>query len=334
MSKNRRFLMIAIGMLTVVCIVLTVFFVKNQNAVSEHRLDSSEAHNTGENDNILSYRKLTYEGQEYVYNSDITTLLFMGIDQHEPVTNEGYLGTGGRSDCLILFIMNNKDSTGKILEISRDTMANIAVYDMDGNYAINSKMQITMQYAYGDGREKSCRLTKEAVSELLYGIPIDSYLSMNIDGIKTITDVIGGVTITIPQDYTDIDPSFERGATVKLDGNQAEKYVRNRDINVTGSNDYRMERQMQYMKAIVNKIQGNSSGTTLYQNLFEQASPYLVTDMDAESMYALATYRLDENEYKVPGETVAGIANDEYNIDDKALRLMILDLFYIENKSD
>lgn len=333
MNKNKRILMIILGILAIVCIavVILIFAMGMKNRAKEAVGGTIGEYSTEDTESILSYRKITYNGKSYTYNSDISTLLFMGVDQHNPVTSEGYEGTGGRSDCLILFLMNKADNSTKILEISRDTMTDIAIYDMDGEYAMNSKMQITMQYAYGDGGKKSCRLTKNAVSQLLYGIPIDSYLSMNIDGIKTITDAIGGVTLTIPTDYTEIDPAFQQGAMVTLDGAQAENYVRYRDSNATGSNDSRMERQMQYMKAIVAQLQNTSDGITTYQTLLDQASPYLVTDMDAESMYALAKYHLDEQEYKVPGETVAGMVNDEYNVDNKALQQLIVDLLYSEN---
>lgn len=282
-------------------------------------------------DDNLSYRNITYDGKSYTFKPGITTILFMGIDQHDVVVENGYEGTGGRSDCLILYIIDSKNNTARMLEISRDTMVNVAVYDVDGEYALDMPMQITMQYAYGDGANKSCRLTKEAVSELLYGIPIDNFLSMNIDGISTVTDALGGVTITIPEDYTQIDPSFIKGSTVTLDGAQAEKYVRTRDITVTGSNDMRMERQMQFVKALVAQMQDSSNGLSVYKEIFDKASPYIVTDMDSEDMYALTKYNLDTEECKVPGKTVEGVANDEYHVDEDALRRLLIDLFYDEN---
>ena len=70
-------------------------------------------------------------------------------------------GTGGRSDCMILFIMNEADGTAKMLEISRDTMTKIAVYDTKGEYALDSTMHdFTMQYSFGDGANKVAALQK------------------------------------------------------------------------------------------------------------------------------------------------------------------------------
>lgn len=332
MSKSKRITMVIAAFLAIIFIGFAVMLLLIND--DRKRVQAEDAVTDTQDlydDDTLSYRTITYNGKKYTYNDNITTLLFMGIDQHEPVTENGYKGTGGRSDCLILFILDSESQTTKMLEISRDSMVDVAVHDVNGDYATDMKMQITMQYAYGDGANKSCRLTKDVVSELLYGIPIDEYLSMNIDGISTVTDAVGGVTISVPQDYTDIDASFKQGATVVLDGEHAEKYVRKRDITVLGSNDMRMERQMQYVKALVAQLQSSSSDMMTYQRLLDEASPYLVTDMAADDMYTLAKYTLEQDEYKVPGQTVEGDAHDEYIVDESALRDMIVDLFYVEN---
>ena len=91
-------------------------------------------------------------------------------------------------------------------------------------------------------------MTKEAVSNLLYEIPISSYLALSIEGVKELTDAVGGVQITVPEDYTEINPLFEKGATLVLNGEQAEQYVRKRDIDKTGSNNERMERSHSLLK--------------------------------------------------------------------------------------
>ena len=81
-----------------------------------------------------------------------------------------------------------------------------------------------------------------------------------MDGIADITNLMGGVTLTVPEDYTDIDPAFKAGETIVLAGEQAEKYVRYRDVNVSGSNTQRMERQAQFMEALARQMQGNDTG--------------------------------------------------------------------------
>lgn len=63
---------------------------------------------------------------------------------------------------------------------------------------------------------------------------------------------------------------FEKGAEVTLNGELAEKYVRKRDIEVLDSNNQRMERQSQFMDALIEKMQSIQSETeylSLYQKL-------------------------------------------------------------------
>ena len=65
----------------------------------------------------------------------------------------------------------------------------------------------------------------------------------------------------MPEDYTAVDPAFEKGAEVTLNGELAEKYVRKRDIEVLDSNNQRMERQSQFMDALIEKMQSIQSET-------------------------------------------------------------------------
>ena len=154
---------------------------------------------------------------------------------------------------------------------------------------------------------------------------------MNIDGIKVLNDAIGGVTLTVPQDYTEIDPEFKEGETITLDGEQAEKYVRKRDTSVTGSNDGRMERQTQYIKALFSQMRQKNASEETYEKLMDAGSSYIVTDMQAEDVYNFSKFDLNDNDLKVPGETKKGEFNDEYYVDEDALQKLIIELFYVEN---
>ncbi len=293
---------------------------------------SSDKKNNNSEDYIdedLAYRNVKYNGVDYIFNDDITTILFMGIDQREAVVVDGYEGTGGRSDSLILLILNENNQTVKMLSISRDTMTDVAIYDAFGDYFTTTKLQITMQYAYGDGADKSCRLTRAAVSKLLFGIPVDYYLSMNMDGISAITDALGGVEVEFLSDYTEIDVEYKKGTTVSLNGEQAEAFVRYRDTNTTGSNDERMERQSLFIDALVKKLQNKMADNSLYyKNLFDEAGDYIVMDLDADTIDLLSQCSLIDTEYKVPGETIEGDMHDEYIVNNEELKDLIISLFY------
>lgn len=282
-----------------------------------------------EMDEEAGFETITYQGDTYRYNTDLKTILFMGVDNDETVEEKEYAGRGGQADVLMLFILNTSEKTIQTLQISRDSMIEVDVYDMDGEQIATDMAQIATQYAYGDGAKKSCLLTKEKVSELLYGIPIQSFFSLNIDGIAAVSEAIGGIRITVPKDYTMIDPSFEKGKEILLKGELAEKYIRYRDTSVTGSNNDRMERQRQVVEAAAVQLPERlKEEKDLYKRLLSDAEPYMVTDLSTGEVDKLTTYDSKPNIEKVPGEVVAGEKHDEFHVDDEKLYDLLVKLFY------
>jgi len=274
--------------------------------------------------------RITWQGKEYTYNQNIRNILFIGVDKKEEMQIQDYAGRGGQADCLILLSLNTKDKTATMLNISRDSIVNLDIYDMSGDFLAEERGQIALQYAYGDGEKRSCWLQKKAVTELLHDIPINSFIALNIDGISTIADVLGGVELTVPEDYTSIDPSFVKGETIVLKGDKAERYVRYRDINEFGSNNGRMERQNQFLRALVSLLKKKVSENSAYvDTLLTAGKPFMTTDMTVDQIKELADYDLDETFIKVPGETQPGAEHDEYIIDDDNLMELLIKMFYI-----
>lgn len=320
MKKKQK--AVIISTIALVVLIITVFVIRayvGKKALSEEVEVDEEA----------GFETITYQGETYRYNTDLKTILFMGVDNTETVEEKEYAGRGGQADVLMLFILNTSEKTIQTLQISRDSMIEVDVYDMNGEQIAMEEAQIATQYAYGDGAKKSCLLTKEKVSELLYGIPIQSFLSLNIDGIAVISEAIGGIQITIPEDYTMIDPSFEKGKEVLLKGKLAEKYVRYRDTSVTGSNNDRMERQRQVVEAAAVQLPERlKEDKDLYKRLLSDAEPYMVTDLSTGEVDKMTTYDNKPNIEKVPGKVIAGEKHDEFHVDDERLYDLLVKLFY------
>ena len=78
-----------------------------------------------------------------------------------------------------------------MVSVSRDTMTDVRIYDESGEYLATEHAQIALQYAYGTSAKRSIQMTKEAVSNLLYEVPIRSYVSLNVEGIAPIVDAMG-----------------------------------------------------------------------------------------------------------------------------------------------
>ena len=320
--KNNKF----IAILVIVCVILlcgvgyTILNGKNKDETRDVPASSTDAAEK-------SSDTIVVDGVEYRLNTNIQTVLFMGIDKNAKSDMGDRAGENGQSDSLNLLIVDRETKKAQILQISRDSMVDIDIYSASGEKMMSEPGQIALQYAYGDGEEESCRLTAGKVSELLYGVNVDSYLSLTMEGMVKAADAIGGVTMTVPEDYTWIDPAFSKGATLTMDGEMVEKYVRSRDTEVLDSNVQRMERQSQFMGALIEKLQ-NVKETSNYLSLYQQMEPYMVTNMTADEMKSLSEYDIDTNTLEVPGEVILKDGHAQFIIDNEALRKIILKTFY------
>lgn len=284
---------------------------------------------------------IIYKGQKYRYNENITSILCMGMDNRDNDSEEIQIGSSGQADMLMLAILDTESGVVKLWNISRDSMTEVDVYNVDGEYVRTEKMQACLAYAYGDGKESSCENTVRAVSRLLYGMPIQSYAVLNMDAIAPLNDAVGGVEVTIKEG--DILPDkFKPGTTVLLQGDDVETYVRSRRTErpdeALDSNNNRMARQRQYMTNFIKKaLQMTKQDISIPVKLFQIAlqDHNMTTNLDVSRVTYLTTIFskvnfTEESFQTVPGEVVAGEKYAEYHVDDEALYQMILDTFYIK----
>lgn len=179
----------------------------------------------------------------------------MGVD-HDTQDSYEYR-KAGQADFLRLVVLDDADKTVQQLQIDRDTITPVTVLGLLGDRYEPVTEQICLGYAFGDGRETSCEVTVEAVENLLGGQEIDQYLAMGLDGISTLNDLAGGVTVTLEDDFSAIDPAMTKGATLTLQGEQAETYVRSRRSIGVGTNEARMARQESYIRQLSVQLDEN-----------------------------------------------------------------------------
>ena len=320
MKSSKKRTGITILLILAVCIAGAGIYLAESRKKSEEAVSDAEEIET---DTVV------YQGKKYRYNSDLELILFMGVDKSEPISLQNYAGKGGQADTLLLAVLDREQEKVQLVSVSRDTVTDVKIYDESGEYLATEHAQIALQYAYGTSAKRSIQMTKEAVANLLYEVPIRSYVSLNVEGIAPIVDAMGGVTLTIPADYTMIDPSFTQGSVLTLNGAQAEAYVRYRDQAVTGSNTQRMERQNEFLLALFQQL--NHAGLNSqegFQRIFDSAGDYLETDLTAKEMQRLSEYEFQTEIITLPGEMQAGTEHDEYVIDDEKLYDLVLKLFY------
>lgn len=320
MKSSEKRTWVTILLILAVCIAGAGIYLAESRKKSEEAVSDAEEIET---DTVV------YQGKKYRYNSDLELILFLGVDKSEPISLQNHAGEGGQTDTLLLAVLDREQEKVQMVSVSRDTMTDVKIYDESGEYLATEHAQIALQYAYGTSAKRSIQMTKEAVSNLLYEVPIRSYVSLNVEGIAPIVDAMGGVTLTIPEDYTMIDPAFTQGSVLTLNGAQAEAYVRYRDQTVTGSNAQRMERQNEFLLALFQQL--NHAGLKSqegFQRIFDSAGDYLETDLTAKELQRLSEYEFQTEIITLPGEMQAGTEHDEYVIDDEKLYDLVLKLFY------
>lgn len=278
---------------------------------------------------------VTYQGKEYTYNDHLSNFLFLGIDSREKAETQVGKADAGQADAIFLVSWDRVEHSLTGITIPRDTITEIEIFDQEGNNAGKSQDHINLAYAYGDGDRKSCELMEEAVSNLLYGIPIQGYCSINMDGIPVLTEAVGGVTVTVPDDsLTGVNPQWTQGSQIQLTPENVEDFVRYRDTSVSQSALGRMERQQIFLNAYAQKAQEvYGQNPSLITELYTSLEDYMVTnisnDQFVQIMEGLGAGG-NTDTWTLPGEGTQGEGFDEYHVDDSQLYEKIIETFYKE----
>lgn len=274
-----------------------------------------------------------YKGEKYRYNEDIINILCMGVDR-EREQQETVVGKNGQSDSIFLAALDKSTGNMTLLAVSRDSMVDVDVYNIDDEFVKTEKKQLCLAYAYGkDDRESSENVVRSA-QRLLYGIPITGFAAINLPSIAVLNDAVDGVEVEILEDFSSWDSTMRKGNKVKLTGQQAKAYVQTRDVSKVDSNQYRVRRQKQYLLAFVNKaLQQTKKDITVPLELYTLLGDDLTTNIDSSEVTYLASLLLQHGMPKitiesVPGEVRMGGKNAEFYPDDAALYELILKLFY------
>lgn len=271
--------------------------------------------------------QIYYESEWYVPNDSIESILILGIDKKEGGSNDRQ--NSEQADFLALVVMNKDDETYQILHLNRDTMTDIPQTDAFGEVYGYVEGQLTLAHTYGNDDKIRCRNTMNTVEKLLYGVNIDHYLSLTMDAVAILNDSIGGVTVQLMDDFTELDESFVKDAVVTLKGEQALAYVQARGSLEDNTNLHRMERQQQYITALIEKLSGYDFENTV--DTMTEVNEYLVSDCTVDQLSRLIE-RLGSYTYEgtvsPEGEALKGAEFMEYHVDDQALQALVVEMFY------
>ena len=274
-----------------------------------------------------------YNGEYYRYNKNIRTYLFMGIDQSVQDAPADAI-SGGQADTIILLAVDPDKEAVTAIPINRNTMMDVRAMDEQGNDLGLYQMQVCLQHGYGDGKEKSCEMTVDAISDYLYHLPIHGYVSLDLDAIKTINDMVGGVDLESLENFKAKlgHGEVKKGEKLHLLGDDAVWYIQYRDTDTFDSVSLRQERQKQYIKALVAKVQQYLSDQPMKAiSMINAISGNMVSDMNIMTIYskvqAASSYKAVEE--KIDGETVMGESGfEEFYPDKDALYDLMIRTFY------
>ena len=240
--------------------------------------------------------------------NDITNILLIGIDGD---TYKSY-----RSDSTIIFSINNKAKTVKLVSLMRDTQVLIPGFDVDG-----------------DGRDDYAKLNtaiRSGVDRLFrtietnFRLKIDKFVAVNFTAFPIVVDKLGGVDIEltaneagqVPAPGTKItaetyDPNFQplsdQGGSFHLDGFQTLQYarIRHEKRHVGGSDFSRVQRQQKVVNLLLDKVKKTNflSLASMLSDVFPQVSTNMSQNqllMDyAWNVGTYATYEV-KTSYRIP----------------------------------
>ncbi|MCI1811711.1 MAG: LCP family protein [Olsenella sp.] len=191
------------------------------------------------------------------------------------------LGTDGRpgetdyrADTIILARIDPPNKRVTLLSIPRDTMV-----EWKG-----TTMKINGVHTY-DGAAGMVQIVSEKC-----GVQISHYAEIAFDGLSTLTDAMGGVTVDVDQhmkdtenfdEVTELEPGIQT-----LDGEQALFYCRCRHFP---DGDYtRMRHQRTFIKAMLNQLLATNDPTKIV-SLVDATADVITTDLSVSDIVSLAS---------------------------------------------
>lgn len=266
---------------------------------------------------------LTYGGETRNLKKHVQTVLLMGTDDteafSEPENGITPFYNYHQADFLMLLAVDKDARKVSILQLNRDTMADVPWLDVLGKMGGTEYQQICLAFNSGSGGRDSCLNVTKTVSELLFDLPVDYYMQIPMTAIGTINDLVGGVPVTIEDDFSAVDPSLALGQTIKLNGRQAETFIRSRQAMADSTNLARMRRHRQYMDSFqVCAREAINTDSAFVMRVIETMSDFLQSDMTADQIAELITV-LDTFEISpitpLPGELTRPGVYYEYILD-------------------
>ena len=203
--------------------------------------------------------------------------------------------TSGLCDMIMIVSYNMTSKNVGIVQIPRDTYAKFT----DGSYKkINGAVR-----ALGGERE-FCSFLSETLC-----VKIDKYITVDLEAVGEIVDLIGGVEVDVPFDMNYSDPAqglsihLEKGKAL-LDGEMAQQFVRYRSGYAEGDLG-RIDAQKIFVASFMEKLKSSASLFRI-KEIYSAVSDDIKTDISMGDIVAFAAQAFSVPSDKVSFVTLAG----------------------------
>ena len=200
----------------------------------------------------------------------------------------------GLTDTMLLVRFNPETKKLAVASVPRDTRTQIPGYRVSKINEANSL--------------GGPALAARATSELLGGVGIDRYVSINVQGVQALVDALGGVNVYVPKNMKYRDESQHLYVNLKagqqrLNGDQTLQLLRFR------SDEYgdigRIQRQQMVMRALMEQTLNPATLARLPQ-LLSIVKTHVDTNLSVEELMALVGFASQVNRSNVQMLTVPG----------------------------
>ncbi|WP_079086006.1 LCP family protein [Streptomyces silvensis] len=233
---------------------------------------------------------------------DAQNILLIGSDSRSGPGNRKYGRDPGtqRSDTTILLHLAADRQSATAVSLPRDLMVDIpGCRRPDGSRTRAQFAQFNWAFEFGG---TACTIR---TVEKLTDIRVDHHMVVDFAGFKGMVDAVDGVQVCLKEPMEDAAAKIRLPAGPQtLDGEQALGYVRARKSLGDGSDTDRMDRQQEFLAALVNKVRSNDvllNPAKLYPVL-DAATSSLTTDPGLASLRGL--YELVRGMRTIPTERV------------------------------
>ncbi len=230
-------------------IVITALFIALRAIDGWQKRQFPESRESGTAE-FMQSTAIVWQGERYKQKPGVEILLFSGIDREmndlTGVRTSRYR-SGGQADFLLLLAIDQNSEVIHQLLIDRDTITDVTVLSSFGQETGTRKMQICLSNSYGANRDENARYTMKAVRGLMNDIDIDGYYMIDLAAVDLLSEALGGITVTVPDDMTQVNPLWHKGAVITVSGQEAVSFVQARKNAGDGTNEARMNRQSLFM---------------------------------------------------------------------------------------